>query len=115
MFSRNSTVWRRLLSFLDHLLPRHLRSSKPARIISMPRFRMFRKKYLSQKPTKLLPRNGIHLAWARAENVSSNGENPLRAYLRKAKRKAKQRHQPREWLTATGTEKKDDSSVYLKH
>jgi hypothetical protein len=72
---------------------------------------MFRKKYLSQKPTKLLPRNGIHLAWARAENVSSNSKNPLKAYLRKAK----QRHQPREWLTATGTEKKDDSSVYLKH
>jgi hypothetical protein len=72
---------------------------------------MFRKKYLSQKPTKLLPRNGIHLAWARAESVSLNSEKPLKPYLRKAK----QRHQPREWLTATGTEKKDDSSVYLKH
>jgi hypothetical protein len=109
MFSRNSTVWRRLLSFLGDLLPRCLRSSKSARIISMPRFRMFRKKYLSQKQvTKLLPRNGIHLAWARAERIPLNSENPLKAYLRKAK----QMHQPREWLTATGTEKKDDSSVY---
>jgi hypothetical protein len=111
MFSRNSTVWRRLLSFLGDLLPRRLRSSKSARIISMPRFRVFRKKYLSQKPTKLLPRNGIHLAWARAESISLNSENPLKAYLRKAK----QMRQPREWLTATGTEKKDDFSAYLKH
>ena len=110
--SRNSVVWRRLLSFLGYFLPRRLRNSKSARIISMPRFRMFRKKYVTQKQfTKLLPRNGLHLVWARAENTSLDSGNSLKAYLRKVK----QMHQRHEWLTATGTEKKDEFSVHLKH
>lgn len=110
--SRNSVVWHQLLSFRFYFQLPRLRSSKSARIISMPRFRMFRKKYVTQKQyTKLLPRNGVHLVWARAENLPLNSKNPLKASLHKAK----QMHQPREWLTATGTEKKDESLVCSKH
>lgn len=109
--SRNSVVWHQLLSFRFYSQLPRLRSSKSARIISMPRVRMFRKKYVTQKQfTRLLPQNGLHLVWTRRENSSLNSENPLKAFLRKAK----QLHQRREWLTATGTEKKDEFSVHSK-
>jgi hypothetical protein len=112
MFSRNSAVWRYVLSFLCYFQPGRWHNSKSDRIISMPRFRIFRKKPNTQRQfSKLLPRNGLYLVWARAENLSLNSESPLKAALHKAK----QMYQPREWLTATGTEKKDDFSAYSKH
>lgn len=106
-------VWHRLLSFLCCLPPQYLHSSKSARIISMPRLRMFRKKYVTQKqPIKLLPQqHGLHLVWARRESSSlRSAANLHHTLMRKIKPKPASK-----WLAATGTEDMEDSSVYLTH
>jgi hypothetical protein len=111
--SRILEVWHRLLSFLCCLPPQYLHSSKSARIISMPRLRMFRKKYVTRKQrTKLLPQqHGLHLVWARRENSSSlSAGNLHQVLLRKIKPKP-----ACERLAATGTETKEDFSIYLTH
>jgi hypothetical protein len=107
-----SAIWQRLYSFLCCLQPRRLRNSKSVQIISMPRLRRLRRKSSTPKQfTKLLPRNGLHLVWARPQSESLRRRLLGKLFLHKTK-PAYKHGEP---LTPTGTEDGSDFSIYLTH
>ena len=115
--TENSAIWHGLYSFLWSLRRQRLHNSKSAQIISMPRLRRLRLKFSNlksstpQRSTKLLPRNGLHLVWARPQSDSLK-----RRLLGKLfPPKTKPAYKAGEPLTPTGTDDGSDFSIYLTH
>ena len=113
----NSAIWHGLYSFLCSLQRRLLRNSKSVQIISMPRLRRLRLKLSNptsstpRRSTKLLPRNGLHLVWARPKSDSLK----RRVLGKLFPPKTKPAYKVGEPLTPTGTDDGSDFSIYLMH